>query len=103
MIGRNVPLKRELIEQRSLFDLPRSHHDRQSRFSQRLNQRTSCVATADFFNTIGQKQTSAPHVARVKSSEFASISVRDIARMLLDRGSQIKRAGEEPWADYQSD
>jgi hypothetical protein len=37
--------------------LPRSHHDRQSRFSQRLNQRTSCVATADFFNTIGQKQT----------------------------------------------
>jgi hypothetical protein len=51
----------------------------------------------------GQKQTSAPHVAGVKSSEFASISVRDIARMSLDRGSQIKRAGEEPWADYQSD
>jgi hypothetical protein len=54
-------------------------------------------------SALGQKQTSAPHVARVKSSDFASISVRDIARMLLDRGSQIKRAGEEPWADYQSD
>jgi hypothetical protein len=48
-----VPLKRELIEQSSLFDLPMSHHDLQSCLSQRLNQRTSCVATADFFNTIG--------------------------------------------------
>jgi hypothetical protein len=35
----------------------RDGHDRQSRFSQRLNQRTSCVATADFFNTIGQNRT----------------------------------------------
>src|SRR5580698_2054209 len=57
MIGRNVPLKRELIEQRSLFDLPRSHHDLQSCFSQRLNQRISSRATDDFFNTIGHKQT----------------------------------------------
>src|ERR1700722_8618451 len=54
MTGRNVPLKRELIEQSSLFDLLMSHHDLQSCFPQGLNQRTSCVATADFFNTIGQ-------------------------------------------------
>jgi hypothetical protein len=30
MIRWNVPLKRKLIEQRSLFDLPMSHHDLQS-------------------------------------------------------------------------
>jgi len=38
MIGRNVPFERELIEQRSLFDLPMSHHDLQSCLPQRLNQ-----------------------------------------------------------------
>ena len=27
MIGRNMPFERELIEQRSLFDLPMPHHD----------------------------------------------------------------------------
>jgi hypothetical protein len=27
MIAQNVPFERELIEQRSLFDLPMSHHD----------------------------------------------------------------------------
>jgi hypothetical protein len=52
MIGRNVPFERELIEQRSLFDLPMSHHD--SVLSQRLNQRESPGATEDFFNGIGQ-------------------------------------------------
>ena len=30
MIGRNVVLQRELIEQRSLLGLPMSHHERQS-------------------------------------------------------------------------
>src|SRR6185312_5804583 len=30
MIRWNVPFQRELIEQRSLFDLPMSHHERQS-------------------------------------------------------------------------
>jgi hypothetical protein len=30
MTGRNVPFERELIEQRSLFDLPMSHHDLRS-------------------------------------------------------------------------
>src|SRR6266513_524951 len=38
VIGRNVPFERELIEQRSLFDLPMSHHDLQSCLLQRLNQ-----------------------------------------------------------------
>ena len=30
-IGRNMLLQRELLEHRSLFDLPMTHHDRQSR------------------------------------------------------------------------
>src|ERR1700730_19401430 len=63
MIGRNVPLKRELIEQSSLFDLPVSHHDLQSCFSQRLNQRISSRATTDFFNTIGHERTSTKSLA----------------------------------------
>src|SRR6516162_1280418 len=59
MIGRNMSLQRELIEQRSLLNLLMSHHD--SVLSQRLNQRNSSNATADFFNTIGQKRTSGNH------------------------------------------
>src|SRR3954468_24749290 len=55
MISGNVPLQRELIEQRSLFDLPMPHHD--SVLSRRLNQRESKRATEDFFNTIGQYAT----------------------------------------------
>src|SRR5215471_1099491 len=58
MVRRNVPLERKLIEQRGLFDLTMSHHDLQSCLLQRLNQRTSCVATEDFFNKIGQLETS---------------------------------------------
>jgi hypothetical protein len=38
MVGRNVPFERKLIEQRSLFDLPMSHHDLQSCLPQGLNQ-----------------------------------------------------------------
>src|SRR5262245_32853410 len=57
MIGRYVPFERERIEQRSLFDLPMSHHDLQSCLPQRLNQLTSRVATGDFFNTIDPKRT----------------------------------------------
>ncbi|MDA9499458.1 hypothetical protein XI05_18720 [Bradyrhizobium sp. CCBAU 11357] len=30
VVGRDMPFERELIEQRSLFDLPMSHHDLQS-------------------------------------------------------------------------
>jgi hypothetical protein len=56
LIGRNVPLKRELIEQRSLLNPLMPHHD--SVPFQRLNQRSSFNATADFFNTIGQKRQS---------------------------------------------
>jgi hypothetical protein len=48
MIGWYVPIERKLMEQHSLFDFPMSHHDSQSCFSQRLNQRTSCVATPTF-------------------------------------------------------
>jgi hypothetical protein len=54
MVSRNVPFERELVEQSSLVELPMSHHDVQSCLSQRLNQRTSCVATTEFFNTIDQ-------------------------------------------------
>jgi hypothetical protein len=56
MIGRNMLLKRELIEQRSLLDLLMSHHERQSCRSTGLNYSSSCVATADFFNAIGHKR-----------------------------------------------
>jgi hypothetical protein len=52
VMWRNMPFERELIEQRSLFDLPMSHHDLQSCLVQRLNQRTTCVATEEFFNRI---------------------------------------------------
>jgi hypothetical protein len=48
MIGWYVPIERKLIEQRSLFDFPMSHHDSQSCFSQQLNQRMSCVAAPTF-------------------------------------------------------
>src|ERR1700689_4841181 len=58
MVSGNVPFERELIEQCSLFDLPMSHHDSKSCLSQRLNQRTLGVATANFFNRIDPKQTS---------------------------------------------
>src|SRR6516162_7968965 len=58
MIRWNVLVQRELIEQRSLFDLPVSHHDLQSLPNAATESRTSCVATDDFFNTICHKQTS---------------------------------------------
>jgi hypothetical protein len=37
VVGRDMPFERELIEQRSLFDLPMSHHDLQSCQLDRLN------------------------------------------------------------------
>jgi len=37
MVGRDVLVERELIEQRSLFDLPMSHHDLQPCPLDRLN------------------------------------------------------------------
>jgi hypothetical protein len=39
------------------------------RLVQRLNQRTSCVATEDFFNTIGVKQTPVDRQASLTSVE----------------------------------
>ena len=74
MVSWNVPFERELVEKNSLFDLPMSHHDSQSCFSQRLNQRTSCVATADFFNTIGPERPRPP-------SAFVSV-IRRLAAAL---------------------
>jgi hypothetical protein len=62
MIGWNMLLQRELIEQRSLLDLPVSHHERQSCRSTRLNHSSSCVATADFFNAIDLERTRASGV-----------------------------------------
>jgi hypothetical protein len=47
-----MPLQRKLIEQSSQFDLPMTHHDSLSCFWQRLNHRTSSIATTDFFNKI---------------------------------------------------
>jgi hypothetical protein len=52
MVSGNVLFERKFIEQSSLLNLPISHHDSKSCLPQRLNQRTSCVATADFFNKI---------------------------------------------------
>jgi len=66
MISWNMSFERELIKQRSLFDLPMSHHDSQSCFSQRLNQRNSSFATADFFNKIGPFRTSGPPSAPIE-------------------------------------
>jgi hypothetical protein len=56
MVSGNVPFKRKLIKQSSLLHSPTSHHDSKSRLSQRLNQRISRVATADFFNRIGHER-----------------------------------------------
>jgi hypothetical protein len=46
-----------------------THHDSQSCFSQRLNQRISTSATADFFNKIGQER---PFALRKNSDRFSS-------------------------------
>ncbi|HXB80332.1 MAG TPA: hypothetical protein VNX23_23465, partial [Bradyrhizobium sp.] len=72
MIGRNVPLKRELIEQSSLLNLLMPHHD--SVPSRRLNQRISPSATADLFNKIGTKRTS--HNVRSESAFRGEAEVR---------------------------
>jgi hypothetical protein len=57
VVGRDMSFERELIEQRSLFDLPMAHHDLQSCQLDRLNHCYLCVATAAFFNRIGQNPT----------------------------------------------
>jgi hypothetical protein len=57
MVRWNMLLQRELIEQRSLLDLPMSHHERQSWLWPKLNQQIICAATADFFNRIDPEPT----------------------------------------------
>ncbi|WP_461459162.1 hypothetical protein, partial [Parasphingorhabdus sp.] len=49
-------LNRELVKQRALRHLPRSHHRRTSKLSKRVNQRRTNGST-DFFNTISADQT----------------------------------------------
>jgi 6-hydroxynicotinate 3-monooxygenase len=61
--GAGMAMEDAAVLQSSLFDLPMPHHDSQSCLSQRLNHRTSCVATEDSFNKIGperRKAMSAP-------------------------------------------
>src|SRR5579862_2009429 len=103
MIGGNMPFERELIEQRSLFDLPMSHHD--SVLSHRLNQRPSPRATKEFFNEIDPQQTSLrrnkqtpPHSmtssADGVSAQLWSWSVsspREGAPMVAQHSSESKR------------
>src|SRR4029077_5691049 len=67
-----MPFQRELIEQRSRFDLPMSHHERQSCASTRLNHSCSCVATP-FFNTIDHKQT---HAVQRKTNPRGQLYIR---------------------------
>src|SRR4029077_145396 len=66
VVSGDMPLERELIEQRSLFDLPMPHHDLQSCQLDRLNHRYLCAATAAFFNTIGHNR-SEEHTSELQS------------------------------------
>src|SRR6266404_3251750 len=85
VVSGNVPFERELIEQSSLFDLPMSHHDFQSCLSQRLNQRMSCVATADFFNKIDPFETSASYRGAQSGLMLASRITRPYSSYCLRR------------------
>jgi hypothetical protein len=73
VVAGDMPLQRELIEQRSLFDLPMSHHDLQSCQLDRLNHRYLCVATAAFFNRIGQTRNNSLRTERVCSTPPADM------------------------------
>src|SRR6516225_8444585 len=72
MIGRNVPLERKLVEQRSLLTQLMSHHD--SVLSLRLNQRRSTGASVPFFNKIGQQRTCLPQFTFSISPGFHFLS-----------------------------
>jgi hypothetical protein len=55
VVGRNVPLKRELVEQRRLINLPRTHHRFASPVHRdEVNQRLPKASRGEFFNTIRQ-------------------------------------------------
>src|SRR5262245_40237709 len=86
MVTWNVPFERELIKQRSLFDLPMPHHDSQSCLSQRLNQGTSCVATEDFFNKIGPSRPCIKNSCpQYPESRRARTGANDRQRTFLDK------------------
>src|SRR5262245_12089691 len=103
MLGWNVPFERELIEQSSLFDLRMPHHDSLSCFSQRLNQRMSGVATADFFNTIGQQRTHAPQQIATLFDQLVGNGEQlriqfEIKRLgSLEVDHELKLAGLDHW------
>jgi hypothetical protein len=84
MIIWNVPLQRKLIEQRSLLDLPMSHHIFSS--AQRLNQRTACFATQEFFNRTDPERT----VVAVCAAMDRSVVVSSCYDDLLILGSRTK-------------
>ena len=52
VVSRHVAVERELVEERVLLDLPRTHHLLRPRLSAKENQRASPGATAEFFNEI---------------------------------------------------
>src|SRR5271169_789317 len=50
MIPRHMRIKREVVEQRTLFDLPWSHHRLSPCLSTELNQQIIALSTRAFFN-----------------------------------------------------
>src|SRR5262252_3379307 len=98
MVRRNVPLERKLIEQRGLFDLTMSHHDLQSCLLQRLNQRTSCVATEDFFNKIGQNRKGWPRAHHVR---YSLVSRHELERAACRLGATGRHYSSQLQAQLQ--
>src|SRR5690242_17654312 len=89
MIGRNVPINRKLVEQRSLLTQLMSHHD--SVPSQRLNQRTSTGASVDFFNKIDPERNRVLQPKAAGSDIFASRKANLAARRILRAISERER------------
>ena len=75
MIRRHVPFERELVEQRALRHLPRSHHRLRPPSLREDEISDQARRQAEFFNTIGAKRT------------YASVSLgldRGRSRTILD-------------------
>jgi hypothetical protein len=58
VVGRHMAIEREVVEQRALVDLPRTHHLLRLRLSAGVNQRDRTAAIEVFFNGIGAERTS---------------------------------------------
>jgi hypothetical protein len=82
----NMLFERELIEQRSLFDLPMSHHDLQSCQLDRLNHRSLCAQQPPFSTesapSSGLGMSAIPPLSGGKqtSGSRAAIDARDLNR-----------------------